>query len=625
MNRHTQFSRKRILTIAVTTLIISSNDIHTKNNEKSKQTNTRAISAPSTTDIATNINGFTGKTATQIVTAITGGDNLNLSDINAKIDDIENELETIVPELQAVVTDLTTAATDIEQAATSIEQAAVDLQASATELQALIGDLATSEQVAAVTTTLQGSNTSANLTDIEGDGFDAATDSLVAISHAIATISPTVDLTPIEGPLYTTANNSLAALAGTGSIIGGGSGSTNTFDPAINSLADICGDAFATADNSLVAISAAIAGISPITGFATYDQVNNLGTISDTSSVYADFQSLGAGGSDVSSISSQFDATNALINALPTDSDIALLATLANQELQATSAGLTSAVNDIEGSGFVANTNSLVNICGPSFTASKNSLSVISGGSSFAPATDSLHAIAVSGINSLATVNTNVTTLGTSALATAANLATTNTTVNTINTNVNTANSLLTAIEGTNFAGGTDSLHNISNNTISVPFATQASFNSFQTEVNTQFASVQNSLIALIAKTFGDPVKQVVSAKNAAFLTTPVTSTDTNEAAITLLTNYNTARFAALNACATATLAATQSYTATTNALDLVNTAIDAFNALATQWATEGTPEARPSSAYSAAQISAALILLNESLQNLQSNQAQAA
>ncbi len=109
-------------------------------------------------------------------------------------------------------------------------------------------------------------------------------------------------------------------------------------------IEDIKGIGFDSTDNSLVAISEAIANI-PTTSLYALGGSNKDGQPVDPSYIFSDFASLGSGiNNDVSAISSQFATVNSNIAALPTTADIHLLATsvqatdiLNNQATQGTS------------------------------------------------------------------------------------------------------------------------------------------------------------------------------------------------------------------------------------------------------------------------------------------------
>ena len=113
-----------------------------------------------------------------------------------------------------------------------------------------------------------------------------------------------------------------------------------------------------------------------------------------------------------------------------------------------------------------------------------------------------------------------------------------------------------------------------------------------------------------------DPVLSVTYAKSNAALTTTVAVSSGASVG-----TYNGNIVDALAAITTATTFATQSVTNTSAAITALTTARNSFNTLITGWGSDVTPI---TSAYSEAQISGALVALNNALINLQSAQAAA-
>ena len=389
------------------------------------------------------------------------------------------------------------------------------------------------------------------------------------------------------------------------------------------------GEGFISANNSLVAISQAIAGITP----QDLSAIEGNGFTTEDNSLVAITNNITVLGNSALATAVQANQMGVILNDIEGEGFIS-----ANNSLVAISQAIAGIapqdLSAIEGDGFTTEDNSLVAITNDILAISNDITAAV-----LPLATTAQLDAAVSPLATTAQLNSQTTTLqenittATNPLATTAQLtsavsplATTaqlNSAVAPLATSEALSSAVL-AIEGDNFDSSHDSLHNISNNTISVPFATTADLQSFQDQVNATLANIENAVLSVISKSFGDPVKQVISAKSAAYLTVPVTSNDTNPTAVTLLANYNSNISFALTTCTRATNASTQSYANTRLAIDAVDNAIIAFDALATQWANEGTTTARPSSTYSAAQIAAALVLLSQSLEYQLNSQSEA-
>ena len=190
-------------------------------------------------------------------------------------------------------------------------------------------------------------------------------------------------------------------------------------------------------------------------------------------------------------------------------------------------------------------------------------------------------------------------------------------------------------------------MHNISNNTISIPFATASALATVDSHVttlgtsplatSTQASSLLSNitnlgtsldvsglyalLLLIVTNLQLDPVTQVKSAASDNALTknkNTVTSNDSNPLAIGYLATYNNNLGLALASVTTATTFATQSNANTTLAINAVNTAIASFHTLAVQWNADG---AIPSSGYSVAEINNALYQLKYSLSFLLTQQ----
>lgn len=484
MNTHNKTPQKKLLMISFTSLLCNSAYSHAANQENIDEIKRQQLRAPINIEQVGAINAHTGRIGESTIAAITGGTGTNLAIIEANLQTAAGQLSTTLGDIEGVEFDTTT-----------------------DSLHAISDAVASITSVSNITS-LGGSGTSGQATDVSYIYSDFASLGqtsgdvsnlnvrLTAIDQAIANI-PDTNLSVLEGPDYSTANNSLAALAGTGALPNG-SGSTNTFNPATQSLADIAGAGFATADNSLVAISAAIANI-PATDLAPIE-----------------------GG------------------------------TLANP---------------------------------------------------FDTATDSLYAISNNLISVPFATQAQVTTLGTSALATSAQAA------DIQGLDFDTANNSLVAIS--------DAIANIPATDIS-SLATIAQVNNLGTVsdtsgIYTQFTNLQKSLAFIVAQLIGDPIVTVDQAAAYEPLTTAVTVSNTDSTVA-----YQDAIDAALAAAATAIATATQTSANTQAAIDAVVIAITAFNALATTLANDG---GYVTSDYSAAEINAGLAQLNTGLAYLLLNQ----
>jgi hypothetical protein len=174
------------------------------------------------------------------------------------------------------------------------------------------------------------------------------------------------------------------------------------------------------------------------------------------------------------------------------------------------------------------------------------------------------------------------------------------------------------SIQGNGFNTDTDSLYAISN-TVGTPTAGATTVTLSQLIGNPGDSS---SLVALLTTVIGllttDPIVSVTFAANNGALTTPVTVPSGNPSEGDV-TTYNAAISAALVSTATATTFATQYLDNTNTAISDLSDAIVAFNNLVDDW---GSSSATPiDSDYSAAQISAALNQLYNSLVNLRNAQ----
>ncbi|MGZ6255225.1 MAG: beta strand repeat-containing protein [Candidatus Chromulinivorax sp.] len=281
-----------------------------------------------------------------------------------------------------------------------------------------------------IDTNLAAKATSAQATDIQGTNFDTTTDSLHTISGKVATAT---GLTSAVAPLatsaqVTTAQTNIQGTAGTdgltlGAIEGTGfTSSTNSLVAVKNAVTtlgtsalatstqatDIQGTGFATGTNSLVKIC----GI----GFNT--ATDNLHAISSKVATTAGLASA------VGPLATSTQATN--IQGASFDTTTDSLHVISGKV--ATATGLTSAVAPLATSAQV--TTAQTNIQGTAADSTNQTIGALQG-TGFA-AGDNLHNIKAA-----------VTTLGTSALATAANLTTLQSTANTINTNMATAANLL--------------------------------------------------------------------------------------------------------------------------------------------------------------------------------------
>ncbi len=606
MNTHNKTPQKKLLMISFTSLLCNSAYSHAANQENIDEIKRQQLRAPINTEQVSSINSYTGRIGASTVDAITGGTGTNLAIIETNLQLAAGQLSTTLGNIEgsgfATTTDslhaistaiggldvqtITDAATSISASATEIETSATNISASATEIATVTANLLTTVEFSDTVVLLGSSQASPNndpsfiYADFHSLGQTSGDVSnlnvrLTAIDNAITAI-PTTSLTPIEGPSYLTAKNSLAALAGTGALPNG-SGSTNTFNPATQSLADITGAGFATATDSLVAIKNAITNI-PTTSLANLGS-SGTGANADPSFIYADFHSLGAGVTDVSSISSQFSTVNNAINALPTNTELGSALAAQTLVLQGTNdtqtlTTLATAISSIP-------TTSLAPIEGPAYLTAKNSLAALAGtgalpngsGSvnTFNPATQSLADIAGAGFatadNSLVAISTAIASIPATDISTLA-------TINQVN--------LLGKI------GDTSGIY-------------------------TQFTNVQKSLAFIVAQLIGDPIVAVDQAATNASLKTTVTVSNADSTVA-----YQNAINAALISATTAIATATQSAANTQAAINLVATAITQFNALATTLAGDG---GYVTSGYSAPEINAALAQLNTGLAYLLLNQ----
>jgi uncharacterized coiled-coil protein SlyX len=798
MNTHTKFSRQRILAIVVTTFLFNSTHAHAADNEQPSESlqnqQTKAFSNPTATNQVATINSHINS----VIQASTLATSVQLGEISA-------QLETVVPGIEEALAELDTSLEELNTAVAALQTDIDALEVEINNLETVVADIPTLTEIQdaldAQTAVLQGEDlgevdmTVINdaiadlptneefaiaLAEIEGIGFVSADNSLVAITAAIAAI-PATDIST----LATLANqqsqgtDALATLAGQ-ALQATASGLTSAVAPLATSAgltaatdsASYLGVAIdalptntelqdaldaqtlalqgATTSNTLTAVRGDGTGIIIAGGTTMTPDTNDLSSIargiaSIKGSGYSSSNSLAIIASQVGLLTNPTYGLSAIETAVTTLGTDAL-ATLANQGLQATSAGLNSAVADIEGEGFVSADNSLVAISDAiaaipatdistlatltnqttqglvplatsaqaadiltavqtdiptDITNATNSTSYLGTAIDNLPTNAELAtalsplatasalttvdghvttlgtaALATAAIqttqgttalatlahqttqglvplataSALTTVATSVTTLGTSALATAANLATTNTTVNNIDTAVSnlpttftvdamidaqtlalqgaTTTNTLTALAGTGFVADTNSLVNI----CGTGFATgndslkviSDNVDTLSTAVGTTIPATLTAIqatLALLVAQFASPVTRATTAAASPALTTTLTSTSTATGAIAALAVYNASLVTALGLIPTATATSTQSIANTNAAITAVNTAITNFNALNAIWIGSGLSADRPSSTYSVADIIGALNQLHTALQFLLSDQ----
>ncbi|AXK61042.1 beta strand repeat-containing protein [Candidatus Chromulinivorax destructor] len=345
--------------------------------------------------------------------------------------------------------------------------------------------------------------TSAQAVDIMGAGFDTTTDSLKVISDVISTL----DLNNVA-TLANQTTQGLVALAtnaqavdilqgstASGTVIVGGTtytADTNDLTSISRAISAVQGASFNTATDSLKAISDTVDALNlELDGVATSTQSDTIianQTSQGTGALATSAQALAIQGTTFATGTDSLEAisNNNISVPFATAANLATLQTTANTiNTNVTTLGTAAlatnaqAVDILQGS----TASGTVITGGTTYTADTNDLTSISRalsaieGAGFATGTDSLKVIS----DGTDTIIANQTSQGTGALATAANLATLQTTANTINTNVTTlgtaalaTSAQAVAIQGATFATGTDSLEAISNNNISVPFATSA-------------------------------------------------------------------------------------------------------------------------------------------------------
>lgn len=466
---------------------------------------------------------------------------------------------------------------------------------------------------------------------------------------------------------FTILNTDFANIEGTGKS---GSGSTNTFNAANNSLADICGASFKTGTNSLAQLATSSA-LATVDTHVTTLGTSALATTTQASTIITDITNLGRSSGDISNVYTQFntiegasfngttDSLHAIATAISNipSSDLTVIEGPAYTTAANSLASLAGTGTGVGKSGstntFSAALNSLADMCGTSFTTGRNSLAAISGSASFVPGTDSLHSISNNTIAVPFATAAQLTTAVTSLQG--ANSGANLTSIEGLGYGFTVSNNSLAAICGTGsgagktgsynifspatnsladicgvlYATGTDSLHNISvrtttiNNNITA-LATSSDVSqvyanfqalkgtSFNTNtdslhsLSTTLASIQATL-ALLVTTFADPVVLVTTAKSNAALTTTVVSSSGSPSA------YNTAIATALTAANTAVT--TQSLTNTNAAVTALNTAQNAWTTFAT---TNGTAI---TSTYSQAQVQSAILQLLKALTILQGDQ----
>jgi hypothetical protein len=604
MNTHTKFSRQRILTVLATTFLFHTT--YAANNKQpfqepsvSKKRQTRAFPQASAQNQVEQINANTNRAVRDSTTVITGGTGTTLNDISAQVGELGEQIGEVLPELNIAIGELEVAAGEIETAAGEITAAATSLTASAEELASIVDDLATSTQANEI---LDELNT------IEGgEDFDAETDSLHAIAAAIAGIAP-INLTGIEGPGFTSASNSLASISGTGVL---GSGSSNTFDPTKNSLADMCGTGFVSDINSLVNLATSAALGAPV----------------------------GA------SISADIAAVQADVDTILTNQSTQGTAALATFDVQASQGDTISAIN----------TAVITNI--------PATLADIEGGEDFVAETDSLHAISVAigeitptDISTLATI-IQVNNLGSEfdtsslyndivALGNTGDISNINTRFNTVDTAIDALptnaelatalsplattvqlNSAVADIEGEGFVSAdnslvaiTDAIANIATTanitTLGTPSDVSGIYDDFVnlgtpsdiSGIYARLSNMQQTLAFIVAQLIGDPIVAVDQAATNPTLTTTVTVTGSH---VSETATYNADITIALAAATFAIGTTTQTYANTTTAIGALATAILSFNNLANALAADSN---YVTSGYSAAEINAALVQLNTAL-----------
>ena len=242
-------------------------------------------------------------------------------------------------------------------------------------------------------------------------------------------------------------------------------------------------------------------------------------------------------------------------------------------------------------------------------TAVDSTTTAVTGGIAYTANTNNLSSVS----KSLSTIegasfNASASLAALAGLDVAAGTAIVGGTTYTANTNdLTSVSRALGAIEGANFSNTADTLHNISNNTVTVPLATAA--NLVNLGSSSDVSSLYTTLSYVIANIQGDPITQVNSAKALAALTTTVTLAGSPAAGTTsALNTYNTSIAAAITAAATATKLATQRNANTATAITAVNTAITNFNTFMTALIadagyTAATPTVYISSKYGEAQI----------------------
>jgi hypothetical protein len=479
----------------------------------------------------------------------------------------------------------------------------------------------------------------AELDSIQGTSFSSSTDSLHAISNAIAALPFSDAIADIEGDGFVSADNSLVAI--TAAI-------SSNRGVITDDLSDIKGSGFDSAADSLVAIQNNID--SWMSGIGT--MIINLGTNSDDSGIVYQFEDTrtaitNATNATATNISNSTSATatnittsQGVVTSAITSGTNATATNISNST-SATATNITNATSPLATSaqvGSLVNTNGTATIGGilgnPGMSTGAASISAAIG----TPAAASVSAdIALLGvIGNGTTTATGLYAQDYAIKGTNDNTATAVSGGTSYTASTNNLSSLaksLSQIEGSGFTSANSLVNLATASSIGTPVNTGGTQtiagilgDAANNSIVNRLTTMQQTLALLVNQLIGDPIIASLNpSRNNPALTTTVTSTDTANNAAALLASYNAALATALTDAATAATAGTQTYAHTNTAIGSLATANSAFSNLANAWLANHPTGGGPTSAYSAAQIQNALAGLNSALAYLLAQQVEAA